>query len=30
VTPGLQEAAAAGFGKMVLPKHEKEAVKNNY
>ena len=30
VAPGLQEAAAAGFDKMVLPKREKEAVKNDY
>jgi len=30
VTPGLQEAAAAGFDKMVLSKREKEAVKNDY
>ena len=30
VTPGLQEAAAAGFDKMVLPRREKEAVKNDY
>ncbi len=28
VAPGLQEAAAAGFDKMVLPRHEKEAVEN--
>ena len=30
VTPGLQEAAAAGFDKMVLSKREKEAVQNDY
>ncbi|MFC2024464.1 tyrosine-type recombinase/integrase [Chloroflexota bacterium] len=30
VTPGLQEAAAAGFDKMVLSKREKEAIKNDY
>jgi integrase len=30
VAPGLQEAAAAGFNKMVLPKRENEAVKNDY
>jgi integrase len=30
VAPGLQEAAAAGFDKMVLPKLEKEAVEKNY
>jgi integrase len=30
VAPGLQEAAAAGFDKMVLPKRENEAVKNDY
>lgn len=30
VTPGLQEAAAAGFDKMVLPKREKEAVEKHY
>ena len=30
VTPGLQEAAAAGFDKMVLSRREKEAVKNDY
>jgi len=30
VAPGLQEAAAAGFDKMVLPRREKEAVKNDY
>ena len=30
VTPGLQEAAAAGFDKMVLSEREKEAVKNDY
>ena len=29
VAPGLQEAAAAGFDKMVLPRHEKEAVENH-
>ena len=30
VTPGLQEAAAAGFDKMVLSRREKQAVKNDY
>lgn len=30
VAPGLQEAAAAGFDKMVLPRPEKEAVENHY
>jgi integrase len=30
VTPGLQEAAAAGFDKMVLPKRENEAVESHY
>jgi len=30
VTPGLQEAAAAGFDKMVLSRREEKAVKNNY
>jgi integrase len=30
IAPGLQEAAAAGFDKMVLPKREKEAVTNDY
>jgi len=30
VAPGLQEAAAEGFDKMVLPKRENEAVKNVY
>jgi integrase len=30
VTPGLQEAAAAGFDKMVLSRREKEVVKNDY
>ena len=30
VAPGLQEAAAAGFDKMVLPMREKEAVENHY
>ena len=29
VAPGLQEAAAAGFDKMVLPRREKEAVENH-
>ena len=29
VAPGLQEAAAAGFDKMVLPKREREAVENH-
>jgi integrase len=30
VAPGLQQAAAEGFDKMVLPKREKEAIKNDY
>ncbi|MFH0847277.1 MAG: tyrosine-type recombinase/integrase, partial [Chloroflexota bacterium] len=30
VAPGLQEAAAAGFDKMVLPMREKVAVENHY
>ena len=30
VVPGLQEAAAAGFDKMVLPRRENEVVKNVY
>ncbi len=30
VVPGLQEAAAAGFDKMVFPKRESEAVNNHY
>ena len=30
VAPGLQEAAAAGFDKLVLPRLENEPVKNNY
>lgn len=30
VTPGLQQAAAEGFDKMVLPKREKEAAENLY
>ena len=30
VAPGLQEAAAAGFDKMVLPRHENEAVEKVY
>ena len=30
VAPGLQEAAAAGFDKMVLPRQENAAVKNVY
>jgi len=30
VAPGLQEAAAAGFDKMVLPRRENEAVENHY
>jgi integrase len=30
VAPGLQQAAAEGFDKMVLPKHEKETVENHY
>lgn len=29
VAPGLQEAAAAGFDKMVLPKRERESVENH-
>ena len=29
VAPGLQEAAAAGFDKMVLPRREEEAVENH-
>jgi len=29
VAPGLQEAAAAGFDKMVLPRREKEVVENH-
>ena len=29
VAPGLQEAAAAGFDRMVLPSREKEAVENH-
>ena len=29
VAPGLQEAAAAGFDKMVLIRREKEAVENH-
>ena len=28
VAPGLQEAAAASFDKIVLPKREREAVEN--
>jgi integrase len=30
VAPGLQQAAAEGFDKMVLPKRENEAVENHY
>jgi integrase len=30
VAPGLQEAAAAGFDKLVLPRLESEAVRNYY
>ncbi len=30
VVPGLQEAAAAGFDKMVLPRRETEAVERVY
>ena len=30
VSPGLQQAAAEGFDKMVLPRREKEAVENHY
>ena len=30
VAPGLQQAAAEGFDKMVLPKREKEAIENYY
>ena len=30
VAPGLQQAAAEGFDKMVLPKRQKEAVENYY
>ena len=30
VAPGLQQAAAEGFDKMVLPRREKEAVANYY
>ena len=30
IAPGLQEAAAVGFDKMVLPRHENEAVRSNY
>jgi integrase len=30
VTPGLQEAAAAGFDKMVLSRREKDVVKKDY
>jgi len=30
VTPGLQQAAAEGFDKMVLPRRENEAVENHY
>ena len=29
VSPGLQQAAAEGFDKMVLPRREKEAVENH-
>ncbi len=30
ITPGLQEAAAEGFDKIILPRREKEAVENHY
>jgi integrase len=30
VAPGLQQAAAESFDKMILPPREKEAVKNYY
>ena len=30
VSPGLQQAAAEGFDKMVLPRREKVAAENNY
>lgn len=30
VAPGLKEPATAGFDKMVLPRREKEAAKNDY
>ncbi|MFC1956682.1 site-specific integrase [Chloroflexota bacterium] len=30
VTPGLQQAAAEGFDKMVLPRRENTAVENHY
>ena len=30
VAPGLQEAAAAGFDKMVLPKRKNEVIESNY
>ena len=30
VAPGLQEAAAASFDTLVLPRRENEAVKNDY
>lgn len=30
ISPGLQEAAAAGFDKIVSPMREKEAVENHY
>ncbi len=30
VAPGLQQAAADGFDKMIFPKREKEAIKNDY
>jgi integrase len=30
VAPGLQQAAAEGFDRMVLPKREKEPVENHY
>ena len=30
VAPGLQEDAAAGFDKMMLPKRETKAVENHY
>ena len=30
VAPRLQQAAAEGFDKIILPRHEKEAVENYY
>ncbi len=30
VAPGLQQAVAEGFDKMVLPKREKEVIENHY